>query len=136
MPILSDIVAHNYSSSEPDNISIDSRAGVLEWSVTLAGFQDSNTGQWVVYCPSLEISGYGETTEHALELMRFNLEEYFHYLLELSYPEVITELKSLNWGPMQSEEGVLALQAEFNIEDKCKELGIDIGTIQFMRMTA
>lgn len=33
------------------------------------------------YCPSLDITGYGEDSEQAKEEMEYQLKEYFHYTL-------------------------------------------------------
>ncbi len=51
----------------------------------------------VIYVPSLELTGYGESEEKAEEMLRFSLNEYFEYLLKLSPDKMNRELSVLGW---------------------------------------
>jgi len=61
------------------------------------GFRDADTGQFICYLPSVDISGYGETEEKAIEMAKFSLSEYFSYLMTLSVKKRDSLLFSLGW---------------------------------------
>ena len=66
---------------------------------TLSGisFIDKDTKQYISYVPALDISGYGETREKAEEMIKFSMEQFFVYLLELSPSDLISELRKYGW---------------------------------------
>ncbi len=47
--------------------------------------------------PSLSISGYGETKEKAVTMMRFCVQDTARYFLEMPDDEIRAELTSLGW---------------------------------------
>jgi hypothetical protein len=60
-------------------------------------FRDKDTNQVVVYCPEFDITGYGDTKQEAMEMLKFSLDEYFTYLLKLPIKKIATELKQFGW---------------------------------------
>ncbi len=60
-------------------------------------FNDADTGQFVFYSPSLELSGYGETEEKALEMIKSAITDYFTMLYEISPKKRDIELRTLGW---------------------------------------
>lgn len=65
----------------------------IEVRVTLILFEDSNTH--VVYCPALDLSGYGQTEKEAMESFRISLEEFIHYTINKK--TFYNELRRLGW---------------------------------------
>lgn len=66
---------------------------------TLSVFRyiDKDTKQYVTYIPSLDISGYGETTDKAEETLSFSLSEFFDYIISLPIKRREAELLQLGW---------------------------------------
>ena len=62
----------------------------LPWPIIVGGYVDAykyidkETRQYVIYIPSLEISGYGATEGKAMEMVEFSLKDYAEYLLGFS----------------------------------------------------
>ncbi|MDI9320365.1 MAG: hypothetical protein QM530_07825 [Phycisphaerales bacterium] len=69
----------------------------INGEVTSLNFVDKDTKQHVIYIPSLEISGYGETIEKAKKIVEFSINDFFTSLLKLSLIDVRQELKKLGW---------------------------------------
>lgn len=60
-------------------------------------FQDKDTNQFISYCSCFDLSGYGETQENAIEMLKFSVHEYFKYLISLTPKQMEAELTSLGW---------------------------------------
>jgi hypothetical protein len=60
-------------------------------------FVDKDTKQYVVYSPTLDISGYGNTEDRAQEMMKFSIKDFAIYLNNLSIRDREKELFSLGW---------------------------------------
>lgn len=58
---------------------------------------DKDTGMCMIYMPSFEISGYGDTLQEANTILMFNLEALMDYLGTLSPKKLNEELVSLGW---------------------------------------
>lgn len=56
-------------------------------------FEDS--GCQIVYCPALDVSGYGQTEDEAYESLKICLGEFFQYTLNKN--TFRTELQKLGW---------------------------------------
>lgn len=65
----------------------------------LAAFSwiDADTNQHVVYIPSLEITGYGENRNKAVEMLDFSVKEYLTSLIRLPKGQLEEELFKLNF---------------------------------------
>lgn len=58
---------------------------------------DKDTKQHILYMPSLDISGYGETQAKAWKMLKFCIEDFFTHLLGHKQSEVNKALKALGW---------------------------------------
>lgn len=45
--------------------------------ITFTRLKDNQTNQYVYYCQEFEVSGYGDTEEKALEMLKFNINQAF-----------------------------------------------------------
>lgn len=45
--------------------------------ITFTKLKDRQTNLFVFYLPELEVSGYGDTEEKALEMLKFNVDQVF-----------------------------------------------------------
>lgn len=77
--------------------SLHIKRGHINASVTALQFKDADTHQFVIFVPSLNISGYGETHEKAQEIVKFNMDEFFKYIVLLSQKKRDSELAALGW---------------------------------------
>lgn len=73
------------------------KKGHVKATVAALQFKDADTQQYVIFVPSLSLSGYGETQEKAHEIVKFNMDEFFKYLSSLSENKRDFELASLGW---------------------------------------
>ena len=80
-----------------EQLHINLHKQIIKYKLGAANFIDKDTKQHVVYMPSLNISGYGETNDKAEEMMKFSLEDYFSYLLTLPMDKISTELAKYGW---------------------------------------
>ncbi|MEI8075242.1 MAG: hypothetical protein WCH78_10875 [Bacteroidota bacterium] len=69
--------------------------------VNMHKFQDKDTQQFVFFSPSLDVTGYGDTEEKALEMVKFSIAELFEHLFVLSSKKRELELQKLGWKPAQ-----------------------------------
>lgn len=60
-------------------------------------FQIKENDQYVLYIPSLEISGYGSTRKKAQEMLQVALDDFCGYLLKLKKDKMHLELSKLGW---------------------------------------
>jgi hypothetical protein len=65
----------------------------VEVNLSLIIFEDD--GKVVVYCPALDISGYGLNEREAIESFKVSLGEFFLYTLQKK--TFLSELKKLGW---------------------------------------
>jgi hypothetical protein len=66
---------------------------IITGKVAIVRFVDKDTRSHVVYAPSLEISGYGDTPEMAAEMFSDSLNYFFAHLLKMKPAEVEQELR-------------------------------------------
>jgi hypothetical protein len=80
--------------------------GRIKGNLTRITFKDKDTNQFVEYCPSFDISGYGDTKAEAIEMIKFSLADYFEYLLDLPVKKAEQELIKFGWSkvPMHNKE--------------------------------
>ncbi len=78
-------------------LSINNIKGGVNGNVVVYKFIDKDTKQYVVYIPSLEISGYGEIESKAIEMLKFSLEDFSEYLSSLPENMINAELLKLGW---------------------------------------
>lgn len=87
------------TEDQPDSLKIKrtKSLGHFKGSMTILKFQDKDTKQIISYCPSFDISGYGDTEEKAIEMLKFNISELFNHLTRLSPKQMESELSDLGW---------------------------------------
>ena len=71
------------------------RASGQKVKVRLDLIKFEDTGCQIVYCPALDLSGYGKTNEEAEESFKITLEEFFRYTLNKN--TLKKELLRLGW---------------------------------------
>lgn len=79
------------------NDEIHFKRDQITGQINLNKFRDKDTNQFVFYSPSLELSGYGETEDLALEMIKFQISELFDYWGQLPVKEREIELQKLGW---------------------------------------
>ncbi len=82
---------------ETDTLRINLNKTHIAAELSLYSYIDDDTKQRMAYLPGLELTGYGDTKEQALELLLFSVKEYFRHLSRLSLDEIRSELNELGW---------------------------------------
>lgn len=65
----------------------------INFKLPFIAFKDS--GAMVVYCPALDLSGYGSNEEEAEESFKISMDEYFKYTLNKE--TLFADLQRLGW---------------------------------------
>ena len=65
-----------------DQLRVNKSARKINGHLGILRFIDKDTNQYVIYCPALEVSGYGETKAKATEMIKFSITELFEYFIE------------------------------------------------------
>ena len=60
-------------------------------------FVDKETKQHIVFIPSFDVSGYGETLEKANEMLKFCLDDMFDKLINMPHHGISSELSRQGW---------------------------------------
>lgn len=83
----------------PDTLHIKAgkSRGSVSGYINIFRFQDKDTNQWVLFVPSLELSGYGENPEKAHSMLKEALDDLFRQLITMSPSELRSELSKLGW---------------------------------------
>ena len=95
MVISNFLQAGNSQSSEELHINLRKRS--ITATMNAFKFIDKDTKQHVIYLPSFELSGYGDTFEKAQEMLKFSVDNLFDFLINLSASEMQIELSRLGW---------------------------------------
>ena len=80
---------------EVESIKIQPSKGKLDLDIRVFTFEEGE--QHVVYAPSIEISGYGETAEKAKKMFKEAIDFYVNNLLSSSPEKIQLELTKLGW---------------------------------------
>lgn len=83
--------------SEKQYIKVFKSKKRISTRIVVCSFIDSDTKQYIVYCPALKISGYGATKNKADKMFDFSIDQFFEYLIEFSPDRINTELRKLGW---------------------------------------
>lgn len=97
-------------------------ATTLNCKVVGFSFLDKESKMHVMYIPSLDISGYGDTIEEADSMANECLKEYCDQLVKLSLKEITSEMIRLGWSKDKFHTKVF--KPNFNPEEILKEDGI------------
>ena len=71
-------------------------------------FLDKDTQSHVVYVPSLDISGYGNTIDEAHDMVKFCIKEYMIELSKLPLRKIHLELFKLGWSKKKFHTKILS----------------------------
>ena len=85
------------AKGKADSLRINRSAGKIHGFMNVFKFQDKDTKQMIAYCPCFDITGYGETENKAVEMLKFSISEYFNSLIKLSQKQMESELTLLGW---------------------------------------
>ncbi|MFN8714736.1 MAG: hypothetical protein ACK5Z2_17950 [Bacteroidota bacterium] len=121
--------------NDPDMIRIDVSKGRIEFWLTIVSYRDQDTRQMVVYSPSLELSGYGETTEKAKAMLQFSVNEFGIFLLSLTSKKMETELNALGWSHDKLKNKVYSTFLN-DLDSKLQDLNTVGDSVELMKMTA
>jgi len=80
-----------------EQLRFNKKKGSASGTMNVLRFKDKDTKQFVIYVPSFDISGYGETIQKASEMLRFSLSEFFKFLVEMPDDKIKTELAKYGW---------------------------------------
>ena len=80
-----------------ESIRVNKAAGRINGYISVLKFVDKDTKQFMIFCPSLDITGYGATGKKAIEMLKFSILEYFEYLIKLPSKQIESELNKLGW---------------------------------------
>ena len=80
-----------------ERIHINANNGNVMLTLVAFKFIDKDTKQHIVYIPSLDISGYGDTEEKALDMAKFSIVDFCQYLFTLPANEMQIELSKFGW---------------------------------------
>jgi len=69
----------------------------IAFGLCVYSFIDKDTKQHISYSPALEISGYGDTYEKSIDMMRFSISEFLQHFKYLPPKETEKELLELGW---------------------------------------
>jgi hypothetical protein len=70
-------------------------SGKKQIKVNLALIEFEEDGSRIVYCPALDVSGYGKTEAEAMSSFSISLGEFFHYTTNKK--TLASELKLMGW---------------------------------------
>jgi hypothetical protein len=88
-------VTHSFGSKPVENETIHLNANGIKAIVNVMTGIEHNI--WVFYCPSLNVSGYGNTKEEAHESFDHNIEVFLKDMFVLNLYQRIKYIKSLGW---------------------------------------
>ncbi len=83
--------------AEGDSIRINLQRRELSAQVSAVRFKDCDTNQVIVYIPSMDISGYGDTVTEAEALLKECVNNFFTHLTTLNQKKMDAELSRLGW---------------------------------------
>lgn len=113
-------------ATKDEFLKIDFKRKSIKGDVVAHSFEDG--GQRVIYIPSLNISGYGNTEDEAKEMVNVCVKDFVDTLFSAPITVAMEEIKSLGWhrdkyfkqrfhAPYVDAEGVLR---EFDLSEETK----------------
>ncbi len=78
-------------------IKINQRKRKIDAGLSLLKYTDKETNQVIIYIPSLELTGYGETLEKAKEMIIFSVDDLMKYWIDLPTEQLKMELSKAGW---------------------------------------
>lgn len=87
----------NTKRPKEDKLHVNKSAGSINGGLSIFRFKDKDTHQFIYYCPSLDLSGYGESKEKAFAMLKFSISDLFDHILHLSLKQIEVELRDFGW---------------------------------------
>ncbi|HEY5464929.1 MAG TPA: hypothetical protein VIJ95_16825 [Hanamia sp.] len=92
-----EFVKHNKEHAGNDFLRVTKSAKKINGLLNVLRFKDKDTQQIIAYCPALDITGYGENENKASEMLKFSIQDFFDYLIDLSSKQIEVELRAIGW---------------------------------------
>lgn len=108
-------------------IKVDYKKKSIKAHLNGVGFKEGDFH--IIYLASLNISGYGETTEEANELIKATLKDFCTNLFTNSEAKVYSILIDLGWKRNRFFKKKLETLSETTFEDIRKEFGLPADTV-------
>ncbi len=103
--------------------------------IMLVRFIDKDTGHYVAYAPTLELSGYGENPTEAIEMFSHSVNDFFERLMKMKKDDIAAELKKYGWKKHRyRSKDFSALQVDIN--GKLKDMNAVENSIERIALTA
>ena len=118
-----------------DTIHINQNKKLITGYINVYRFIDKDTKQIVVYAPSFDVSGYGQTKEKATIMVKESLSALFISLLKMSPTQLNLELSKLGWKKNRLRNKDFSNPA-VNIQGKLKDLNADKNQIERFALVA
>src|ERR1700760_552655 len=80
-----------------DTMRVNLNKGEIKFEARLLKYRDKDTRQMIYFIPALQMTAYGATEEKAKEMLDFQVDEYFGYLLNLNIRKLEFELSKLGF---------------------------------------
>ena len=115
-----------------DSIHLHITNGQIERITCIANtisFLDKDTNMYVSLVPALDISGYGDNIDEAMELVNFSVDEFFNHLTKMPIENISIELSKLGWKKNVFKNKEFS-RAFVDIEGELQGFNIDHSTIQ------
>ena len=116
-----------------DNLHINKGKLHITGYLNVYRFVDKDTRQHVIYIPSLELSGYGETSDKATEMAKEALSEFLGSMLHRTSSEVMAELSDLGWKKNMFRNKDFS---NHDIAGKLKHLNADNDKVEHLALVA
>ena len=98
-------------------------------------FVDKDSHQIVFHIPSIDVSGYGETFEKAKEMLRFAVNDFFEFVVNLKPSEVKIELAKYGWKQRIFQHKQFS-KAYINGDGELENLNAEEGTVERFALVA
>lgn len=108
------------SRTSEETLRILRSKGRAHGKVNIISYRDKDTRQIIMYIPSFDITGYGNTPEKAQEMVKFSFNEYLDMLLHLQSGHMEKVLKKLGW--QKKVDTIEFSKAYIDSEGKLKNL--------------
>tara|TARA_R110000868_G_scaffold355726_1_gene617287 strand:+ start:3740 stop:4105 length:366 start_codon:yes stop_codon:yes gene_type:complete len=105
-----------------ENIKIDIKSKRLTATLKGIGFKEGE--YFIIYIPSLNVSGYGVTEQEANELVKITLENFSEELFKMNENKIFEQLKSLGWQKNRIFNKRMSNLSETTFEDIIKEFNL------------
>ena len=119
-----------------DALHINQRKGHIHGYINVYKFLDKDTRQFVVYAPSLDTSGYGETEEKATFMIKESLTDIFMSFIKMPPDHLSAELLKFGWKKHSLRNKDFSNPSVGLDENKLEELNVDKNHIERFALVA